>query len=134
MPHINIEYNDAIDNALNIAAFIADVHDCAMSLEALPTGGIRTRGYLTNISNVGDGAAENGFIYITIRLGQGRNETVKKDIGDQIFAVLTDFTQDHFDANRPISLGLEIQEIEKDWTWKKNNIHQILKDKNNGPK
>ncbi len=134
MPHINIEYNDAIGKALNMKALIADLHDCAMSLEALPTGGIRTRGYLTDISNVGDGAAENGFIYITIRLGQGRNETVKKDIGDQIFAVLTDFTQDHFDANRPISLGLEIQEIEKDWTWKKNNIHQILKDKYNGPK
>ena len=134
MPHINIEYNDAIGKALNMKALIADLHDCAMSLEALPTGGIRTRGYLTDISNVGDAAAENGFIYITIRLGQGRNETVKKDIGDQIFAVLTDFTQDHFDANRPISLGLEIQEIEKGWTWKKNNIHQILKDKNNGPK
>lgn len=134
MPHINIEYNDAIGKALNMKALIADLHDCAMSLEALPTGGIRTRGYLTDISNVGDAAAENGFIYITIRLGQGRNETVKKDIGDQIFAVLTDFTQDHFDANRPISLGLEIQEIEKDWTWKKNNIHQILKDKYNGPK
>jgi len=68
MPHINIEYNDAIGKALNMKALIADLHDCAMSLEALPTGGIRTRGYLT------------------------------------------------------------------DWTWKKNNIHQILKDKNNAPK
>jgi len=84
MPHINIEYNDAIGKALNMKALIADLHDCAMSLEALPTGGIRTRGYLTDISNVGDAAAENGFIYITIRLGQGRNETVKKDIGPLI--------------------------------------------------
>lgn len=134
MPHINIEYNNTIDKALNMTALIAAVHDSAVSLEALPTGGIRTRGYLADVSKVGDGAAENDFIYITIRLGHGRTAEVKKDIGDRIFAVLTQFTQKHFDENTPISLGLEIQEIEKEWTWKKNNIHQILKDKNHGPK
>lgn len=134
MPHIKIEYNTAVDEALNMSALLTDIHACAVSLDALPTGGIRTRGYLADIARVGDGAAENGFIYITIRLGQGRSEAVKKDIGERLFSVLTTFTQNYFDANSPISLGLEIQEIEKEWTWKKNNIHQIIKDKNNVPK
>ena len=54
--------------------------------------------------------------------------TFPRDIGDKLFDALTDFTTDQFDAGKALSLGLEIQEIEKDWTWKKNNIHQILKD------
>ena len=132
MPHINIEYNVTVKNAFNISALVAEIHTCAMSLDALPAGGIRTRAYLASSAKVGDGASENGFIYITIRLGQGRSAGIKKDIGERIFSVLTTFTQTHFDKNAPLSLGLEIQEIEKEWTWKKNNIHQIIKDKRNG--
>jgi len=113
-------------------ALITSIHEAAMGLDALPLGGIRTRGYMADIAKVGDGADENGFIYITIRLGQGRSGAVKKEIGETIFAVLKELTQTHFDAGHPLSLGLEIQEIEKDWTWKHNNIHQILKDKHNG--
>jgi len=129
MPHIIIEYNDVVKN---ITGLTADLHAAAMSLDALPTGGIRTRAYLANTAKVGDGAAENGFIYITVRLGQGRTEAVKKEIGDRLFGVLTHFTQTYFENDVPISLGLEIQEIEKDWTWKKNNIHKIIQNKNQG--
>jgi len=132
MPHIIIEYNPAVSQALDMDELITSIHGAAMNLEALPTGGIRTRGHKTDMAKVGDGADENGFIYITIRLGQGRSAAVKKEIGNVIFAVLKDFTQHHFDAGKPLSLGLEIQEIEKEWTWKNNNIHQILKDKHNG--
>jgi len=132
MPHIIIEYNQSVSQAFEADKLIAAIHHTAMGLDALPIGGIRTRGYQSDAARVGDGADENGFIYITIRLGHGRSEAVKKDIGETIFAVLKDFTQNHFDTGQPLSLGLEIQEIEKDWTWKKNNIHQILKDKHNG--
>ncbi len=132
MPHIIIEYNTAIDKALSISDLTEKLHAMAMSIEALPVGGIRTRAYLANSAKVGDGAQENGFIYLTIRIGQGRIEAVKKDIGERLFGVLTDFTQAHFDGGVPLSLGLEIQDIEKDWTWKKNNIHQMIKDKTHG--
>jgi len=133
MPHIIIEYNLAVNKALNVNELVQDLHQVAMAHDALPTGGIRTRAHLVDVANIGDGDDANGFIYITVRLGQGRAPDVKKDIGDKLFSALTTFTQSHFEGGKPLSLGLEIQEIEKDWTWKKNNIHQIIKDKTNGP-
>jgi 5-carboxymethyl-2-hydroxymuconate isomerase len=132
MPHIIVEYNSAIERAANISDLTDKLHSCAVAHDALPIGGIRTRAYAADNAKVGDGAPENGFIYITLRLGEGRSAEVKKDIGDQLFGVLESFTQQIFTADIPLSLGLEIQDIEKEWTWKKNNIHRIIKDKKNG--
>jgi len=132
MPHIIIEHNDVVLTFMSVEHLTDNIHQAAIAHDALPAGGIRTRSYCADIARVGDGAPENGFIYITVRLGQSRAEAVRKDIGETLFAVLKDFTQAHFDANNPLSIGLEIQEIEKNWTWKQNNIHQILKEKSRG--
>lgn len=132
MPHIIIEHSKAISKHIDVENLLEALHECAIGIEDLPIGGIRTRAHEATISRVGDGQADRNFIYITIRLGQGRSEQVKRDIGDKLFAVLTDFTSSHFDAGHAISLGLEIQEIDKNWTWKKNNIHQIIKDETHG--
>lgn len=128
MPHIIIEHSSGISDMLSIEELVAGLHDVAMSLPALPVGGIRTRAHRAEYSRVGDGKDGREFIYIIVRLGQGRTDEVKREIGDTLFAVLTDFTENCFNSGQPLSLGLEIQEIEKDWTWKKNNIHKILED------
>ena len=132
MPHIIVEYSRGLSEQLDMAALVEALHAAAVKMPALPTGGIRTRARCSDISKVADGGVDRHFIYITVRLGQGRSVEVKRDIGGGLFGILTDFTEAHFEAGKPLSLGLEIQEIEKDWTWKKNNIHQILKDKENG--
>lgn len=132
MPHIIIEYNFAVEKRHKIDVLVQNLHGVAMAHDALPNGGIRVRSYRAETSLVGGGDDANGFIYITVRLGQGRSAEVKKDLGDLLFGALADFTETSFEDQAPLSLGLEIQEIEKEWTWKKNNIHQIIKDKSNG--
>ena len=130
MPHIIIEHNGR--HGLDGRTIAKALHKEAQTIEAFPTGGLRVRVFKPSFSLVGDGDRHNGFIYVTVRIGQGRSEAVKTEIGDRLFQVLTDLAAPVFDAAKPLSLGLEIQEIEKDMTWKKNNIHQILKDKHNG--
>ncbi len=136
MPHIIIQYNQP--SLINIHGLCERLHAEAMAIEALPVGGLRVRAYPAAIALVGDGDAANGFVYITVRIGRGRSEAVRRDIGDRIFAALTEFTAEHYDAGNPLSLGLEIQEIDPAWTWKRNNIHKIIaskgkdKDKNGG--
>lgn len=125
MPHLIIEHKTHLDaNALS-----RDLHVAAMQIEALPTGGIRTRSYACDDAYVADGAPENDFVYVTVRLGAGRSDETKKNIGDSLFKVLTDWAAPAFADNRPLSLGLEVQEIAPGSTWKQNNIHRILKDK-----
>ena len=132
MPHIVVEYSERIARSIRIEDLLGELHSAAVAHPNLPVGGLRTRAHGVEHCRVGDGKTGREFIYITVRLGQGRTSEVKRDIGDLLFKVLTDFTEDHFNAGNPLSLGLEIQEIEKDWTWKKNNIHQIIKDTTNG--
>lgn len=127
MPHIIVEYSQSLSVSLKMGDLVEALHAEAVGIEALPIGGLRVRAHPTAMAKVGDGKEDRNFIYITVRLGQGRSAEVKCDIGERLFAVLTDFTALHFEAGHALSLGLEIQEIEKDWTWKKNNIHQILK-------
>jgi len=127
VPHIIIEHSKGVQKLLDVEGLVDQLHARAVGMEALPTGGIRTRSHCVDRARVGDGMPGREFIYIIVRLGPGRSEAVRREIGDGLFAVLTDATQPLFDANHPLSLGLEIQEIEKGWTWKKNNIHALLK-------
>jgi len=127
MPHIIVEHSKGIAKSLFIQRLVGNLHDAAMGLDALPTGGIRTRAHQVVRYRVGDGEKGREFIYLTIRLGKGRDEATKKFIGETLFAVLTDFTKDHMEGGGLLSLGLEIQEINSDLTWKKNNIHAFLK-------
>lgn len=128
MPHIIVEYSQAAASQIYIRKLLTALHKEAMQIEALPTGGLRTRAHKANRALVGDGAWQNGFVYIIVRIGAGRSTAVKKDIGERLFAILKDHAARCFDKGNPMSLGLEIQEIEKDWTWKHNNIHHILQD------
>ena len=134
MPHIIVEHSRWISSSFSVGKLLDALHAEAMKIDALPVGGLRVRSSGRKKSRVGDGSPANQFIYITVRIGRGRSDAVKKDIGDRLFKVLTDFTEEHFAQKNPLSLGLEIQEIDPDWTWKKNNIHQIIKDKSSEEK
>ncbi len=128
MPHIIIEYSGNLTPFLDVDGLVDAFHNAAIGHEAFLVGGLRVRGHEASSAKVGDGKDDRNFIYIMVRLGQGRTPAVRRNIGDTLFAVLTDYTAGLFEVGHALSLGLEVQEIEKDWTWKKNNIHQILKD------
>jgi 5-carboxymethyl-2-hydroxymuconate isomerase len=132
VPHIIVEHSKGIAAQIDIGKLLDALHLASLGLSALPVGGLRIRAYEASHARVGDGKPGREFVYITVRLGQGRSDAVKRDVGDTLFAAMTEHTLDHFDAGNALSLGLEVQEIEKDWTWKKNNIHQIIKDESHG--
>lgn len=127
MPHIIVEHSKGIAKTLFIQRLIGNLHEAAKTMPELPTGGIRTRAHETARYRVGDGELGREFIYITVRLGRGRDEVAKKKIGDTLFDILTAFTKAHMADGGLLSLGLEIQEIDPDLTWKLNNIHAHLK-------
>lgn len=130
MPHIIVEQSGNLPAPFNMTALMNALHQEALRIDAFPIGGMRLRAYTPDISIVGDGAPENAFIYIYVRIGQGRDEATKKDLGARLFSVLTEYCESLPDSV-PLSLGLEIEEINSALTWKKNNIHQILKGKSN---
>ena len=122
VPHIIIEHSAL---PLNMEALNREVHAAAMAMEALPAGGLRVRNHPVDVARTGDGREGAGFIYITVRLGRGRSEAVRRQIGEEIMAVLSAFTREHF-AQHPLSLGVEVEEI-AGLTFKQNNIHDLLR-------
>ena len=89
-------------------------------------GAVRVRGVRCEVYTVADGLAENAFIDLSLRLGEGRSQDDKKAIGDAIFTALQEFLveqlqQPHF------ALSFEIREINASLSWKQNAIHPRLR-------
>lgn len=125
MPHLIIEYSDNLESVLTMEDLVRDLHAAAVAQEALPTGGIRTRAVPRSLYQVADGDATNGFIYVTLRIGRGRPPETQEQIGEALFAALNRAVEPVF-AGRPLSLGLEIQEIDPATRWKRSNIREYM--------
>ena len=125
MPHLIVEYSANLEPDLNIKSLIQALHECAVSMEALPTGGIRVRAARRDEFMVGDGDPSNGFVNIVLRIAKGRSIELRKEIGQTLFAVLTENVQEIYDR-RPMSLSFEIQEINPETRWNQGNIRDYM--------
>jgi 5-carboxymethyl-2-hydroxymuconate isomerase len=124
MPHQIIEYSANLDAHLDIEALVETMHKTAVGIDALPIGGIRTRAARRELYRIADGHPDNTFINVTLRIAP-RPADVKKDTGERLFVALKEFVQPVFDE-QPISLSLEIQEIDAEFRWKHGNIRDYL--------
>ncbi|MEM7019153.1 MAG: 5-carboxymethyl-2-hydroxymuconate isomerase [Pseudomonadota bacterium] len=125
MPHQIIEYSTNLEDKLDIDGLIAALHACAASLEPLPLGGLRTRAYPTNRYRIADCHADNGFIAVYLRIGKGRTEETRIEVGETLFKTLCDYVQPVFDTS-PIALSYEVQEIDPTTRWNQNNLRDHI--------
>lgn len=131
MPHQTIEYSANLDAEFAIDDLVRAMHDTAVSLDSLPTGGIRTRASRREHFLVADGHADNAFINVTLRIAQGRTAEEKTAAGEALFATLQRFV-DAVYQRRPLALSLEIQEIDPQTRWKKGNIRDYMARRSSG--
>lgn len=124
MPHQIIEYSANLDADIDIRELVEILHQTAVGIDALPIGGIRTRAARRDHYRIADGHPDNAFINVTLRVAP-RPPDVKKDAGERLFQALRDFVQPVFDK-RPVSLSLEIQDIDPENRWKHSNIRDYL--------
>ena len=125
MPHQIIEYSANLDEEFAIDDLVREMHDTAVRLDSLPTGGIRTRAVRREHFLIADGHADNAFINVTLRIAEGRTAAEKKAAGEALFATLQRFV-DAVYQRRPMALSLEIQEIDPGTRWKKGNIRDHM--------
>jgi 5-carboxymethyl-2-hydroxymuconate isomerase len=128
MPHQIIEYSANLESALDIDRLVDAMHAVAVSLDALPVGGIRTRTARRDTYRIADSHPDNTFINVTLRIAP-RPDDVKKEVGETLFQALNDFVQPVF-STTPMSLSLEIQEIDAECRWKHSNIRDYLAKRN----
>ena len=132
MPHQVIEYSANLERSVDIAGLVKALHETAASIEALPIGGLRTRAVAREHYLIADGHPDNAFVNVYLRIAPGRPFEVREAAGQALFAALCDYLDPVF-ASSPLALSYEIQELDADLRWKKNNLRDYLAKRSEEP-
>ena len=125
MPHQTIEYSANLEPELDIGALVKVLHETAAGIDALPIGGLRTRAVAREHYRIADGHPDNTFINVFLRIAPGRPFEVRKAAGEKLFQALCDYLEEIY-SSTPLAISYEIQELDADLRWKKNNIREYL--------
>lgn len=84
MPHLIALYTPNIESHTDLTALCRRLADVMLEQrdetgrEVFPTGGTRVLAYPATHYAVADGKNDYAFVYLNLRMGSGRSETVKK--------------------------------------------------------
>lgn len=123
MPHVTVEWTDNLAQDGRISVLLSDI--AAMLREhpdVFPWGGIRVRGIRLTDYVIADGAEDDAFVHITVRIGRGRDAQFKAEF----FAKLFEGVKAHFaevSARRFLALSMYVEEVEGVLSFKHNNLH-----------
>ena len=132
MPHCVILYTPNIEGKTDVGSLcrkLADgmlaVHDEA-GKQVFPTGGTRVLAYPAAHYAVADGQADHGFVYLNIRMAQGRSAAVHQDIGERLASVVKRHFAPLFER-RHLGVTLQIDESSGQvYDAKLGNLHPLF--------
>lgn len=125
MPHVLIEYSANLDSQLDFPRFLLALRDSALATGVFPIGGIRVRAYRADHFVIADGNVDNAFVHILLRVGHGRDFETRKRACDAIFATACEKLEALY-KRIPLGISLEMQEITPELSYKKNNLHEYV--------
>lgn len=125
MPHQVIEYSANLEPRLRLPDLVAVLHETAASIDAFPLAGLRTRAVRRDAYRIADDHRDNGFVHVVLRIAHGRPLDIQKDAGERIFEALCKHLEPVY-AESPLAISFEMQEINPDLRWKRNNLREYL--------
>jgi 5-carboxymethyl-2-hydroxymuconate isomerase len=125
MPHIIIEYSANLEERMDLPGLIKKLHLATVGMEVFSLAAARTRAERRDYYRIADNNPENSFVHVIVRIGHGRSLEVKQQVGKVLFEALCEHLQPIYDTS-PLGITLEIQEIDPDLSWRKNNLHERL--------
>lgn len=123
MPHIIAEYSANLEDRLDVATLVADLHQAAIDSAVAEIVGIRTRAVRREHFRVADGNPANGFVHIVARLRRGRSAEQRQALGKALLAAADRRLADVYPAH-PIGLTIEVHEIDPDMTFRRNTLRE----------
>lgn len=128
MPHVITEFSANLETVVDIPALVKELHETALASGLFEIGGIRSRAKRRDIYRVADGDPDNGFVFVMARIAPGRTAEKRKALGEALLATLSRRLEPIF-ASRGLTVSVEIEELNGDFTFRRNNIHDRLKAK-----
>jgi len=126
MPHLTLEYSANLDDRIDMHRLCDSLHATLLDTGHFEIGAVRVRALRCASYSVADLLPENAFIDAVLRIGMGRSEAIRQQIGDALFECLQQELTALFDTPH-FALSLEVREIARDFSWKRNAIHPRLR-------
>ena len=127
MPHFILEYTSNLRSEAAIPQLLRKVNSVLIGhRDVFPIGGIRARAIELTEYAIADGCADDAFVHATLKIGSGRSAEQKKQVGDELFAMMEAHFS-HLFLKRYLALSMELMEFSETGTWKRNNIHARFK-------
>ena len=126
MPHLCMEYSANLAEQVDLNGLCSRLNATLLDTGFFEPGAIRVRTLRCDHYAVADELPENAFLDASLRIGEGRSENDRKQIGEALFACLQTELATLFEAPH-FCLSLEIREISRELSWKKNAIHPRLR-------
>ena len=127
MPHLIVEYSASISRIRS--TFCASSRKFIRRLFApapFEVGAVRTRAVKSDYYAIADAHKDNAFVAVMVRVAPGRPLEVRQRIGQEIFDAACEYLETVYETT-PIGISLEVQEINKDVAFRKNNLHAMVK-------
>ena len=125
MPHQIIEYSANLDALIDVDAMVAAMHEAASTVDAFPLAGLRTRAVARDHYRIADNHPDNAFVHAVMRIARGRELEVRQAAGRKLFTALCEFL-DPVQSGSPLAISYEIQEIDPEQRWNRNNLRDYL--------
>ncbi len=125
MPHVVIECSPNVADFADLGDVTRQLHEAALSTGVFPLGGVRTRVHLADYCRIADGSPANACVHVEIAIGEGRDLPTRRRAAETVFHSLC-AVFDKAAAERPLALSVELREIERETSFRRNNIHDRL--------
>ena len=126
MPHIMLDYSANMEERTDIAALCDHLRRAAIQTGVFPMPGIRVRAFAATHVSIADGDPKHGYIDISVRLREGRDQQTRERAVHAIFDAAKDFLQQALEAYS-IALSIEMRNIDASLSPKTGTIRDHLK-------
>ena len=126
MPHFIAECTNNIREQADLPGLFGKVNAALAATGIFPIGGIRSRAIWLDTWQMADGQHDYAFVHMTLKIGAGRSQESRQDVGDMLFTLI----KAHFAAlmeSRYLALSFEIDELHPTLNYKQNNVHALFK-------
>lgn len=124
MPHFIVEYSGNLHHRLDFQPLFKALHEYVVSTGAFPLGGVRSRAIRCDDFRVANGRADFSFINLTLKIGHGRDMTLKKEVAERVFEIFCNWMKPITDESY-CQLSFEMAELDPVLKYNKNNIHSL---------
>ncbi len=124
MAHAIVEWTANLEGKADIKGLLELIASSMRdSGGVFPWGGIRVRGIRIDDYVIADGAADDAFVNVTVKMGAGRSPEFKREFFGKLFEAM----KAHFAAvyeSRYLALSMYVEEADEAGSYKHNNIHK----------